>query len=245
LMIQDMVSLEAVAFYSVAFYVVSIINVPRNAIGNIAMPILAEAWAKKDLENVALIYEKSSLNQLLIGCLLFIGIWANHAWLFGLLPAEYANGKWVLFWIGMARLIDVGFGINGGILSITEYYKWETWFGLALVLISIVLNLMLIASHGIVGAAIATGLSLITVNMGRYLLIKVKLGIGPFSYRTLLILTIGIGAYWISTLMPHLANVHIDLIVRSAIIVAVYVPLAYVFKISEDANNFVKKLVKR
>lgn len=244
LMIQHIVGLDAVAFYAVAFYVVSVINVPRNAINNIALPIISAAWKDQKTDEIQSIYRKSSVNQLAIGLLLFIGIWANHEWLFALLPEVYSDGKWVLFWIGIARLIDVSFGVNGGILAITDLYRWETWFGLGLVVASIVLNLILIPMYGIVGAAIATGLSLVLVNLSRYILIKIKLGIGPFTGKTIVILAIGAGAYFISTLVPELANPHLDLVVRSATIVLIYLPLAFAAKVSEDANAFVKNLFK-
>lgn len=244
LMIQHIVGLDAVAFYAVAFYVVSVINVPRNAINNIALPIISAAWKDRKTDEIQSIYRKSSVNQLAIGLLLFIGIWANHEWLFALLPEVYSDGKWVLFWIGVARLIDVSFGVNGGILAITDLYRWETWFGLGLVVASIVLNLIMIPIYGIVGAAIATGLSLALVNLSRYILIKIKLGIGPFTGKTIVILAIGAGAYFISTLVPEMSNPHLDLVVRSAIIVLIYVPLAFAAKVSEDANAFVKNLFK-
>jgi O-antigen/teichoic acid export membrane protein len=237
MMINEMIGLEFVAFYAVAFYVVSLVNIPRGAILNIAMPLVSEAWKNNDVPQIHRIYEKSSINQLTIGILFFVGIWANQETLFQMLPPEYASGKWVLFSVGIARLIDTSFGINGGIVANTSHYRYETYFGVGLVVVSIVLNLVCIPLWGITGAAIATGTSLLLLNIFRYVLLKTKLGIGPFSIKSLIAILIGGGAYGINLLIPQMENIIIDLVLRSAVITAVFVPLAIVFKLSEDGNQ--------
>lgn len=237
MMINEMIGLDSVAFYAVAFYVVSLINIPRGAILNIAMPLVSEAWKNNDIKQIHGIYEKSSINQLTIGILFFVGIWANQETLFAMLPPEYASGKWVLFFVGIARLIDISFGINGGILANTSHYRYETYFGLGLVVVSIILNLVCIPLWGITGAAIATGSSLLLLNLGRYLLLKSKMGIGPFGIKSVIAIAIGAGAYGVNLLVPQMENVLLDLVIRSAAITVVFVPLAIIFKLSEDGNQ--------
>jgi O-antigen/teichoic acid export membrane protein len=245
LMIQQMVGLEQVAFYAVAFYIVAVINIPRNAIGNIAVPIISDAWKRNDMTLIQSIYEKTAINQLLIGVLLFVGIWANHQTFFYILPEEYADGKWVLFFVGIARLIDVGFGINGGIITNSPYYRFDTYAGLALIFVTVVANLIFIPAYGISGAAMATGISLFAINFSRYVLLKWKYGLNPFSYRTLLTLVLAFASFGISTLVPHLENVWFDLIVRSVVICAVFVPLAIGLKLSVDGNKFLLEILQK
>ena len=237
MMINEMIGLDSVAFYAVAFYVVSLINIPRGAILNIAMPLVSEAWKNNDVKQIHGIYEKSSINQLTIGILFFVGIWANQETLFAMLPPEYASGKWVLFFVGIARLIDISFGINGGILANTSHYRYETYFGLGLVVVSIILNLVCIPLWGITGAAIATGTSLLLLNFGRYVLLKSKLGIGPFTSKSVIAIVLGVGAYGLNLLIPQMENLIVDLVLRSAVITVVFVPLAIIFKLSEDGNQ--------
>ncbi|MFT5919420.1 MAG: O-antigen/teichoic acid export membrane protein [Granulosicoccus sp.] len=249
MMINEMIGLEFVAFYAVAFYVVSLINIPRGAILNIAMPLVSEAWKNNNIKEIHSIYEKSSINQLTIGILFFVGIWANQETLFAMLPPEYARGKWVLFFVGIARLIDISFGINGGILANTSHYRYETYFGLGLVVISIILNLIFIPIWGITGAAIATGTSLLLLNLGRYFLLKSKLGIGPFGIKSMIAIMLGITAYAVNLLIPQMENIILDLVIRSAAITIVFVPLAIIFKLSVDGNQLLfgwwKKLTNR
>lgn len=245
LMIQQMIGLDQVAFYAVAFYIVSVINIPRNAIGNIAVPIISDAWKRNDMAEIQSIYEKTAINQLLIGVLLFIGIWANQETLFHILPEEYADGKWVLFFVGIARLIDVGFGINGGIMTNSPYYRFDTYAGFALIIVTIISNLIFIPPFGISGAAIATGISLFFMNFSRYVVLKWKYNLNPFSYRTVLILIVTALAYGVSTFLPQFDNVWVDLVLRSLVICAVFIPLTIILKISVDGNKFLYEILKK
>ncbi len=244
IMITEMVGLEQVAFYAVAFFVMALINIPKGAIGNIAVPIISDAWKRGDNAEIQKIYSKTSINQLLIGTLLFVGIWANQANLFEILPPEYSGGKWVLFFVGLARLADVGFGVNGGIINTSPAYKFDTYANLVLVVITIVMNLIFIPIYGITGAAIATGISLVSFNLAKYLFLKYKFGFGPFTWKSGVTLLLGAVAYCCSTFLPQQELV-LDIIIRSAVITVVFVPIAFALRLSEDANEFLSALRKR
>ena len=244
IMISAMIGLSDTAFYAVAFYIVALMNIPRNAISNIAVPVISESWKRDDRQQIQRIYEKTSINQLLIGTLLFVGIWANEANIFEILPKEYAGGKWVLFFVGLARLADVGFGVNGGIINTSPAYKFDTYANLVLMVVTVILNLIFIPLHGITGAAIATGIALLAFNMAKYLFLKYKFGFGPFSWKSGVTLVLGAAAYYISCLLPQQALL-VDILVRSAIISAIFIPIALALRLSEDAIEFISAIRKR
>lgn len=244
IMISAMIGLGDTAFYAVAFYIVALMNIPRNAIGNIAVPVISDAWKRDDREEIQKIYGKTSINQLLVGTLLFVGIWANQANLFEILPPEYSGGKWVLFFVGLARLADVGFGVNGGIINTSPAYKFDTYANLVLVVFTIVMNLIFIPMYGITGAAIATAISLLSFNVAKYAFLKYKFSFGPFTWKSGATLVLGVTAYYVSTFLPQ-QELILDIIVRSAVITIVFVPIALALKLSEDANAFLFALRKR
>ena len=244
IMISSMIGLDQTAFYAVAFYIVALMNVPRNAISNIAVPVISDAWKRDDRAEIQKIYSKTSINQLLVGTILFAGIWANEANIFQILPNEYADGKWVLFFVGLARLADVGFGVNGGIITTSNHYKFDTYSNLVLMVVTVALNLVFIPIYGITGAAMATGISLLSFNVAKYLFLKIKFGFDPFGWKSLATLALGATAYWISTFVPE-QKLIVDIILRSAIITAIFVPMAIALKLSEDAMEFVAAVRKR
>jgi len=245
IMISAMIGLEHTAFYAVAFYIVALMNIPRTALGNIAIPVISDAWKRNDRNTIQKIYAKTSINQLLIGTLLFVGIWSNEANIFSLLPAEYSGGKWVLLFVGLARLADIGFGVNGGVITTSKLYKFDTYANLILLAITVALNLIFIPIYGITGAAIATAISLFSFNIAKYLFLKVKFGFDPFSWQSAVTLLLGIISYGAGTLLPVQDKLLVDILFRSAIIVAVYVPIALMLNLSEDLMQFLLALKKR
>ena len=71
MMIAKFLSLEDVAFYTIAFYMGNVIGVPARAIGSISAPLIAISLKENDILKISNLYSKSSLNQLIIGSLLF------------------------------------------------------------------------------------------------------------------------------------------------------------------------------
>ena len=71
LMIGSMLNLKEVAYYTLAFYIGSAIKVPGRSIVSISMPFLAKAWENQDFKQIQMIYEKSSINQFIVGGLFF------------------------------------------------------------------------------------------------------------------------------------------------------------------------------
>jgi O-antigen/teichoic acid export membrane protein len=244
IMISAMIGLGETAFYSVAFYIVALLNIPRNAIGNISVPIISQAWKDNDLGLIQQIYAKTSINQLLIGTLILVGLWANEHNIFQILPDKYAGGKWVLLITGIARLADVGFGINGGIITTSNWYKFDTYANIFLIIITVLLNLVFIPKYGINGAALATAISLTSFQLARYTFLKVKFKFEPFTSKSLLTLLLGALAYFISSLIPE-QSLYVDIVLRSLTIVAIYVPLAVAFKLSEDVNELLRVVVQK
>ena len=77
LMIGAMLDLEQLAYYTLAFYIGSAIKVPGKAIVSISMPLLSKAWENKDFKQINDIYKKSSINQFIIGGIIFLCVWVN------------------------------------------------------------------------------------------------------------------------------------------------------------------------
>lgn len=244
IMISSMIGLDQTAFYAVAFYIVALMNIPRNALNNISVPVISDAWKRNDRETIQRIYVKTSINQFLLGMLLFIGIWANEANIFSMLPQQYSGGKWVLLFVGLARLADIGFGVNGGIITTSEYYRFDTYANLILIGLTVALNLLFIPAYGITGAAMATGISLLSFNIGKYVFLKLKFGFDPFTWRSAVTVVLGAVAYSVSCLLPQQSDSVVDLVLRAAVIVAIYVPISLALKLSVDVNDLVVAIWK-
>jgi len=245
LMIGVLLDLEQVAFYTLAFYIGSVIKVPGKSIVSISVPLLAKAWEEQDFKKIQTIYSKSSINQLIVGGLFFVCVWINIDAVFSILPEKFSHGKWVVLYIGLAQLFNASTGVNGSIIVNSKYYKYDLITNVLLVAFTITSNYVLIPKYGINGAAIATAFSVFLFNLIRLILIKVKMGIQPFSFKTLHTILLLLAVYGISIYLPLSGNLYIDIVWKTFVVIAIFIPLLLRFKLSEDINKIVIDIRKR
>lgn len=245
IMIGFYLGLTPTAIYSNAFLISSLIYMPADAISKISLPLLSSYWKERKLFKIAELYQKSSLTQLLIGGLLFILVWASLDNLFAFQKEEYAAGKYVLFMLGLSKVINMMFGLNSQILNITKYYKFDTITSLFLALFTVVSNYIMIPIYGIEGASFATLISILVFNVIRYFYVKDKLKIQPFSIETLKAIVILCIVFFVGVYLPRIDNIFLDTIYRSITIIIIFtIPTIY-FHISEDIDSMFYKTLKR
>ena len=245
IMIQNLMDLEHVAFYTVAFFIGNAIKVPGKSVASISIPLVAQAWKKQDLKKIQVLYTKSSVNQLIIGGFLFMCIWINIDEVFSLLPSKFQGGKWVVFYIGLAQLFSMVNGINGGIIVNSKYYRYDLYTNVILVILTIITNILLIPKYGIDGAAMATAISVFLFNLIRLVLIKVKMDMHPFSFRTFKTIIILLSMIFALDFLPNTDYAFIDIIWKSFVIVLLFVPAVLYFDLSEDISDLIRDLRKK
>lgn len=243
LMIAGLLGLKYVAVYSTAFYMASVIEVPKRAISAVAMPLIAQAFEKKDISHINVIYQKTSINQFIVGALFLIGIVINLDSIYELMPRKdiYEAGRWVVVFVGVGKLVDMLFGPSSEIVVLSKYF----WFNIILIVLlagtAIVANNILIPRYGIEGAAMSVALALILFNVVKYVFIWVTLRIQPFSVATIIVVAIAGAALFINYLIPKMDNVFVDMVVRSGVVTVFYGGAVLATKVSEDVNRVVKK----
>jgi len=103
---------------------------------------------------------------------------------------------------------------------------------------------LLIPAFGITGAAIGGAVSLTILNILRFLFLYYKFKLQPFNLKFITVAVIGIGAYFISTLIPQLPNFIVDILVRSSFISILFCTPIYLLKISPDINTKADSVLK-
>jgi O-antigen/teichoic acid export membrane protein len=247
IMVSSMVSLEANAVYSIAFYMALVIELPRRAISQVAMPVIADHFAKDQIQDINLLYRQISQRQLYICMFLFAIIWNNIDQIYFFVPNGeiYQAGKWVVFYIGLGKIFDVAFSVNSEILVFSKYYRFNLVLTIAMSALIIAVNYWLIPVYGIEGAAMGSALVMLAFNLVKYAYLKAKLNLEPFSWDTLKILFIGILCSIASQIDP--SNLHpISLIVvKSLVVLTIYILFSMVFKLGKEEWSFIKKKFKK
>ena len=245
LMVASLAGLKEVAIYTTAFYMASVIEVPKRALSQIAYPLIARAFEKNDLKDIRTIYRKTAINQFIIGSLLLIGVYINLDNIFELMPRKevYQAGAWVVVIVGLGKLVDMLFGPSSEIIVLSRFY----WFNMVLVLLLaamvIATNALLIPQYGINGAAAAAALALVVFNSVKCAFIWLTLRMQPFGRATLAVLAISLVTLALNALLPRAPWLLADIFYRSAVVTMVFGSLILWSGASPDGNELTKKVI--
>lgn len=239
LMLSAFSGLGSAGIYTIAFFIAAVIEIPKRSISQVVIPIVAQANKDGDIPKLKELYQKTSLNQLIVGGLIFLAIWCNIDNIFKLIPNGeiYSPGKWVVFYIGLSKLFDMAAGVNQEIVGTSKYYKIDLLFYLFLAAVAVLTNYIFIPKYGITGAAIASAVSIFLFNTIRFFFLLNVYKIQPFSLNTIKVLAIFFLTLIISYLIAPIHGFVTDLILRSLIVISLFGGLVLILKISEDVQK--------
>jgi len=243
IMINAMMGLSSTGIYAITFFFGTVILIPSRSLLKISSVVIADSWKNNDIKTINSIYYKSCLNQLILACLIFVGIWANIHSIFRILPPEYEAGKYVIFFISLSSVIQMAGGTSNMILFTSPRYKTHTYFMIVLVVLLVFSNFIFIPIYGITGAALASALSFLVYNLLKFFYLNTVFKLKPYNYKVLLVISFSIVTYLLSTFIPITDLYWIDIIVRSVLITGFYLFLILVFKISDDLRNILQNWI--
>jgi O-antigen/teichoic acid export membrane protein len=245
LMVSGFLGLEFNGIYSTALYMAVVIELPRRLIAQISTPIIAKAYHEERYADINHDYKNVSNSLFFLGGFLFVLITLNLGNIYNIMPngESFSAGIWVVYFIGLTKIIDMVFSVNGEIISMSKIFRLNVILILGLGIITVITNYIFIPRIGMVGAAIATMTTYFIFNSIKYILLKVKYGFDPFSMKTLyLLLTMTAGYFFIAE-VPALENPWFDIVVRSMIIGLYFIVLFWVFKPSPEILEMIQRKV--
>jgi O-antigen/teichoic acid export membrane protein len=244
IMVNQKLGLTQTGIYGIAFYFGTIIMIPSRALGRIAVGVISEAFKNENIHEIKSLYKKSCNSQLAIGLLLYIGIWVNIDNIMHLLPPEYAAGKNVILLIGAGYLIDMGTGINYLILLNSKYYRYDMYFMVFILFLTVLSNYVLIPIYGIEGSAMATAITIAGYNILRWVFLYIKLNMQPYDGNTLKLLTIGVISFLPGYFLPQMNTLIFDIAIRSLMVGGLFMLLMFKLKAAPEINNKIEKNLK-
>jgi len=238
IMLGSMVGLSMVGVYSTFFNIATVITVPAKALNRVTYQIIADSWKEKNMGNIADIYSKTSIIQMIVGCLLFIGILINKDNLLSMINKnEFTEQFNVFVVIGLSFLVDITGGLNAHIIASSHKYKLVTALVFFSSLFCIGLNYLLIPLYGGMGAAFAFLITTTLYNFCTWFYIKYRFKMQPFSGKHLLILATAFICYVIGAYFWKMPNLYLDILIRSGITTLVFGFIIYYLKVSLDLNE--------
>ena len=244
-MIPQLEEIKQTAFYAVAIFAATLVEMPARAMWQILNPLVATAVNKNNTNEVNSLYRRSALNLVVVSGWFFLLVNLNSEALFSLLPNEgYQKATLVVLYISLAKLITMMFGCGGAIISNSSFYKISLVFSIVMALGVSILNMIWIPLYGIDGAALATlvvvGVSIVVKII--YLQFKIKAN--PLSWNLFKAL-IAVGILY--TLFQYIELTFSPLVqigLTSTLVSALYFLIVSQFKLSDDLLRLLNRIGK-
>jgi len=262
LMVASLMDFENTAIYIIPNFITSAIDAPRRAIVGIAAPLIAESWKKNDLKHIQELYQKTSLNQLIVGVFLLLLAWSSIDHLYTLIPegpnkTNYEAGKYIVLILGLSKVFDMVTGVNSEIIGYSKYFRFNFYAIVLLSVFAILANYFLIPIYGIKGAALATLISYAIFNLIKFVFLLYKLNLQPFTWQTLQVIILGIVIYFIVYYAPDLSGLIpaidfkniiaalLNIAFKSIAIALLFGGAVLYFRLSEDISSLVGTFWKK
>lgn len=244
-MLSSILTVENVAYYSVAVFIAAVIEIPGRAMFQILSPVVANAINKNQKKKLEDLLKKSSTNLVLVASLFFLLINLNIDDFYEMLNQDgYSIGIPIVIIVSFGKLYSMSIGCINNIISNSKYYYYTFWFSLFSSVLAVVLNIYLITEFGIIGAAYATLIVLAIMNTLKIYLVKAKFKIHPYSKDTIKIIILSVLTFFVFSNLQLGFQPLINIIVKSSLILVLYTLSAYIFKLSDDVNIFIDKFNK-
>lgn len=240
-------ALTQLAVYSVAQNIASMIQAPQRGIIAASISHLSKAWKDKNMELIQKVYQRSSINQLIFACGLYSLVILNltDAVVTFQLKDTYLNAYYVIIFLGLTKVIDMGTGVNSQIIATSTFWKFEFVSGIILLIVMLPLSYLFTKEYGIVGTAVAQLISISVYNLVRIVFLWKKFRLFPFSIHTLQTLLLAGISY--AACYFAFVNIHgwAGLFLRSIVFILLYAAGAIYMKLSPDIQPVLQTIKKR
>jgi O-antigen/teichoic acid export membrane protein len=244
LMIPALLDFSYGGVYVVFTFFASVILIPHYGIAKIASPILSEAWSREDYDQIRALYSRTALNNLAAGMLVFVGIVINLDNIVAILGPQFEVGKYVAVALGIGQLVHAANGYNGLLINYSPYYRYDLLFKILTAVLTVATNYLFIQAFGIIGAALATTLTVILINLFIQHFLYRRYQMHPFSKNMLSVLAAGAFCLLADQFIPLVAYHFVaDLLLRSSIATLLFSALIIGFRIAPDIADFFWKIV--
>lgn len=251
IIIMSLWGMAATGIFYLGFVVSGLIQAPQRGAIAASIPVLSKAWKDKDYVKINLIYQRSGINLLIASLGIFLLVWLNYSdavTTFKLKPA-YLESKWIFFFLGLAKVVDMGTGVNSQIIGTSTFWRFEFVSGMVLLSLAVPLNYVLVKHFGIIGAGYSTLISYSVYNIIRIIFLKRKFNMHPFSMKTVYAIILAFLAYFICYYTFDSFHGFFGILLKTSVFTALYGGAIVYFDLSPDVlpiwDNIKSKTYRR
>lgn len=252
-MIGEYLSFEENGLYGTLYSIVALINIPQMGLYNISAPLINKYLSENSLTELNQFHRKTSLSLFFIGLVLFSCILVGFPFLTDFMKNGnlLRQGEPIVWIVGIAMLFDLATGFNGHIISLSKYFKFNTFAMLLLSFLTVGLNFYFIKNTelGILGIAVSYATSLIVFNIVKITFNYFKFGVFPLSMPMIFAIVLCSSAVGITLLLPNTAHSLVNLVYKTGLVLLMIFVGNYflrIYPMDKFLNKeFFKSLIKR
>jgi O-antigen/teichoic acid export membrane protein len=158
--------------------------------------------------------------------------------------ADYSIIIQIVLFMGLARVIDLGAGINAQIIVTSSFWRFDFFSNILYTFLALPLNFILIKKFGIIGLAYANLISLSAYNAIRYIFLWKKFGLQPYTIKNLFTLLIAAASFLLTWIVPIDTAWYFSIFIRSAIFCILFVPSILYFDVAPELTNVSRSVLK-
>ena len=154
-----------------------------NALNMVIAPFAARLEAQGERQKLQKLVRRTA--QAALACALpavvlfaVVGDWL----LVTLFGSEFATAYWPLLILAIGQLANAAFGATGLLLNMTGFQRDVTRMTALAAGLNVMLNLALISFFGVLGAAGATAVSMLLLNIGLWGAVRRRLGVSSSAF---------------------------------------------------------------
>lgn len=250
LMIGPFLGMPAVATYAVYSFLINVTLIPSNGLAKIVTPILAAAINDRDFIEAERWLKRTALNTFAAGVFIYVLIITNIDTFLFFIGSKYADGILLPAILGIGLLFSLATGYVGYALNFSTYYRYDLYFKIGASVMNVVTNYIGIYYFGLLGAAIATSVTLIVINAATHQFVYRTLNIFVPQIKMVVVLALGGLCYAIIVFIPW-PDLHPILLsaLKGTALVVLFMPPVFYFNLVPDLTeavvfNFNKHLRK-
>lgn len=235
---------EAVGIYNIAAAVAGLITFLLVSLNMIFSSVVSEVYSTKRMKILGDLYSTITKWLIILTLPVVISIVFFSETIMKFFGQAYIVGSSALLILTLGQMINVSVGANGSIMKMCGYEKLLFKNIILMVIINIILNIVLIPKIGILGAALATGISIAIVNIIKAFQVKILLNLIPYNREYFSILynlsAITLSSFLIKVYWENILSVFII----TAVNIGISILISYKFKSKLDEIMFNKFKLK-
>jgi len=172
-----------VGVFGIIFRLSMVLVFVQYAFNAIFSPMISELSGKHELKKLEQLFKLQTRWAITLTLPLLFVMICYRSPILNIFGEHFSDGATALLIMSSGRFFDAGVGASGLVIMMIGKPKINTINSLFILILKIILNFVLIPRHGLIGAAIASSVSIVILDVLRVIEVYFLLKIHPYNHK--------------------------------------------------------------